>query len=110
MSDLFGAPIVAADRFPVRLTGAVEHAKVRAILTQPTDGVGQFHAWLSPENKVLETAFYVEKSTFGGRAATWKIVTPLGDVRISSLGGCGCGDRLKSFIPWSPYQIGRPLR
>lgn len=110
MSDLFGAPIVAADRFPVRLTGAVEHAKVRAILTQPTDGVGQFHAWLSPENKVLETAFYVEESVFGGRARDWVVATDAGQVGISSLGGCGCGDRLKSFIPWHPYQIGRPLR
>lgn len=105
-----GAPIVAADRFPVSITGAVEHVKVRAVFTQPKEGVGRLVVWISPETRILDTVFRVESSVLGNRGADWVVDTDEGEVVIKSLGGCGCGDRLKNMIPWQPYRLGRPLR
>jgi hypothetical protein len=109
------APVIAADRFPVVLmdeTGTVTHPKARVILTQPENGIGRITAWITPENIVLDTNYDREASQFGPRSQDWYVQTDLGEVIIRALGGCGCGDRLKHWVPeqFQPYRIGRPLR
>lgn len=115
----FDAPLIAADRFPVSLLyysdgGTVPgHPKARVILTQPVDDVGRMVAWTSPEDVVCDTAYTYSTSQFGSRSSDWFVETAdFGQIVIRTLGGCGCGDRLKHWTPeeFQPYRLGRRLR
>lgn len=110
------APVIAADRFPVsvlREDGSAMFSKVRVIMTQPDErGIGRITAWTSPEDVVIDTNYDRTASQFGPKSQDWYVATDLGEVIIRSLGGCGCGDRLKHWTPpqFQPYRIGRRLR
>lgn len=102
-------PVIAVDRFPVdviKSDGTMLH-QVRLVLTQPQNGVGELKVWTAPDVLALDTSFTLADSNIGSRQMDWGIQTPQGVVAIRSSGGCGCGNRLKYWQPYTPMRMGR---
>ena len=103
------SPVVAIDRFPVDVTpdSANTLHTVRMILTVPTDGVGQLMVWTAPEQRVIDTNFYLDQSDIRSKQVDWTISTDAGPVVVRSAPGCGCGNRLKYWQPFTMMRMGR---
>lgn len=102
------APIVAVDRFPVDVVaGEATWREVRLVLTTPVDGVGRLIVWTAPDVAVLDTTFTLDGSDIRTKQVDWTIATDLGPIVVRPRHGCGCGNRLKYWTPFTPMRMGR---
>lgn len=104
--------IVVADRFPVQLIDGetVVHATAKLVLTRPDEaGVGRVLAYSAPGVALYDTTFDRAASFIGPANLDWVLDTPEGRLIVRSAPGCGCGNRLKGYVPQElqPYRLGR---
>lgn len=105
--------VVVAERFPVKIydaQGVLVHGTAKLFLTRPDEnGTGRLLAYSAPDRLLYDVPFYREPSAIGGRSAPWTIETEIGTLSVRSAGGCGCGNRLKGWVPQElqPYRLGR---
>jgi hypothetical protein len=104
--------IVVADRFPVQLIDAerLVHASAKLFLTRPDEnGIGRLLAYSAPDVALYDTTWSRPDSTIGSNSVDWRLDTGAGRLIVRSAPGCGCGNRLKGFVPneLQPYRIGR---
>lgn len=106
------APVVSVDRFPVQVVFDDRHLfEARVILTQPdTEGVGTLYVWTAPDRLVLQTSYQLHESDIRSKGVDWSITTDVGVVVVKPSPGCGCGNRLKYFTPFTPMRMGRLRR
>jgi hypothetical protein len=104
--------VVVADRFPVQLIDAerLVHASAKLFLTRPDEnGVGRLLAYEAPDVALYDIAWSRPDSTIGPNGVDWLLETGVGRLIVRSAPGCGCGNRLKGWVPQElqPYRLGR---
>lgn len=93
------------DWFPAIVTvGGDTHRSARAILTRD-----RLLVWLTTAGPILDAAYDPAASALpapsAGRFATARITLASGVVvTVAGQRGCGCGNPLKSWRPWTPYR------
>lgn len=93
------------DWFPATVTaGGDTYRSARVILTRD-----RLLVWLSTAGPVLDAAYDPAASALpppsAGRYATARITLASGAlVQVAGQRGCGCGNPLKSWRPWTPYR------
>lgn len=101
-------PAVAHDRFPVAVLGPVEVPTARVIVAVPTEagGPARVLVWASPGPPLLDQPVDLTQSMFGSPMVDWSLATPGGSLVVRRGRGCGCGNALKHWVPWTPYRMG----
>lgn len=103
--------ITAANRFPTTVTGpnGATIREARTVIVCPDgDRPARLMVWARPGEPDVDAELDLDQSTIGRPRDTWLLVTAAGTYGVAPGRGCGCGSRLKRWIPpqLEPLRMG----